>query len=103
MFDPSKISQSPTFRASTGRASPEPLSRPVLFRSAPQTRRDELQLIPSGPQRSGKRGERTAGVRHNSESIHMQLITFAQRQKLLENGRAQLAAIDRQDRTGDVA
>jgi hypothetical protein len=31
----------------------------------------------------------------------MQLITFAQRQKLLENGRAQLAAIDRQDQCLD--
>jgi hypothetical protein len=33
----------------------------------------------------------------------MQLITFAQRQKLLENGRAQLAAIDRQDQAIDFA
>ena len=31
----------------------------------------------------------------------MQLITFAQRQKLLENGRAQRAAIDRQDQALD--
>ena len=31
----------------------------------------------------------------------MQLITFAQRQKLLENGRAQRAAIDRQDQAID--
>jgi hypothetical protein len=31
----------------------------------------------------------------------MQLITAAQRQKLLENGRAQRAAIDRQDRVLD--
>src|ERR1017187_4851733 len=32
---------------------------------------------------------------------HMQLITSTQRQKLLENGRAQRAAIDRQDQVID--
>src|SRR5471030_3223534 len=54
-----------------------------------------------GPQRSAQCGERTAGVRLKPESTSMQLITSAQRQKLIENGSAQLAAIDREDQVLD--
>jgi hypothetical protein len=44
---------------------------------------------------NGPLGSAQTGVKH------MQLITSAQRQKLLENGRAQRAAINRQDQCLD--
>jgi len=44
---------------------------------------------------NGPLGSAQSGVKH------MQLITAAQRQKVLENGRAQRAAIDRQDQCLD--
>jgi hypothetical protein len=48
------------------------------------------------PARSVCFRERTAGVRPNRNRT-MQLITSAQRQKLLENGRAQRAALDQKE------
>jgi hypothetical protein len=58
----------------------------------------------STPRGSGAiraRGERTASDPPNTGIEHMTLITAAQRQKLLENGRAQRDAIDRQDQVLD--
>jgi hypothetical protein len=57
--------------------------------------------IPRGPGAVRVRGERTASGSHHTGIEHMTLITAAQRQKLLENGRAQRDAIDRQDQVLD--
>jgi hypothetical protein len=54
---------------------------------------DELRSIPGGPCAVRLFGEPTAGVRPNRNRT-LQLITSAQRQKLLENGRAHRAALD---------
>jgi hypothetical protein len=80
-----------------GRASPKRLSRSVLYSSVPQWLSVISSSDPIGPAVSvtGPRGSSKSGIKS------MTLITQAQTEQLLANGRAQRAAIDRQDQALD--
>jgi hypothetical protein len=84
-------------QSSPGRASPKRLSRSVLYPSVPQWLSVISSSDPIGPAVSvtGPMGSSKSGIKS------MTLITQAQTEQLLANGRAQRAAIDRQDQALD--